>query len=91
MDGSSRFSPSYNVFAWVRDGIRVYDQSVVCRPSQAASCDQRITISLLDGAAYLGVLLVVTLLVSALRVPPPRRALSPSRACGKPSDNGDEK
>ena len=65
VDGSSRFSPSYNVFAWVRDGIRVYDQSVVCRPSQAASCDQRITISLLDGATYLGVLLVVTLLVSA--------------------------
>ena len=30
------------------------------------SCDQRITISLLDGATYLGVLLVVTLLVSAL-------------------------
>ena len=66
VDGSSRFSPSYNVFAWVRDGIRVYDQSVVCRPSQAASCDQRITISLLDGATYLGVLLVLTLLVSAV-------------------------
>ncbi len=66
VDGSSRFSPSYNVFAWIRDGIRVYDQSVVCRPSQAASCDQRITISLVDGASYLGVLLVVTLLVSAV-------------------------
>ena len=66
IDGSSRFSPTYNVFAWLRDGVRVYDQSVVCRPSQGPTCDQRITITLLDGASYLGVLLVVTLLVSAL-------------------------
>ena len=66
LDGSSRLSPTYNVFAWVRHGVRVYDQSVVCRPCQGPSCDQRLTISLLDGTIYLGVLLVVTLLVSAL-------------------------
>jgi hypothetical protein len=66
LDGSSRLSPTYNVFAWVRHGVRVYDQSVVCRPSQGPSCDQRLTISLLDGTLYLGVLLVVTMVVSAL-------------------------
>ncbi|CAN5405394.1 hypothetical protein BH10ACT10_BH10ACT10_20870 [soil metagenome] len=65
LDGSARLSPTYNVFAWLRDGVRVFDQSVVCRPSQA-SCDQRLPISLLDGATYLGVLLLVTLVVSAL-------------------------
>ena len=66
LDGSSRFSPTYNVFAWVRDGVRVYDQSVVCRPSQGPFCDQRLTITLVDGAVYLSVLLLVTLVVSAL-------------------------
>jgi ABC-2 type transport system permease protein len=66
LDGSSRFSPTYNVFAWLRDGVRVYDQSVACRPGQGPSCDQRLSIGLLDGATYLGVLLVVTLVVSAL-------------------------
>jgi ABC-2 type transport system permease protein len=66
LDGASRFSPTYNVFAWLRDGVRVYDQSVVCSPSQGPTCDQRISISLLDGASYLGVLLLLTLVVSAL-------------------------
>jgi hypothetical protein len=66
LDGSARFSPTYNVFAWLRDGVRVYDQSVVCSPAQGPTCDQRLTITLLDGATYLSVLLVVTLVVSAL-------------------------
>lgn len=66
LDGSARLSPTYNVFAWVRNGLRVYDPSVVCRPDQGSSCDQRLTITLLDGASYLGLLLLVTLLVSAV-------------------------
>ena len=66
VDGSSRYSPTYNVFAWLRDGVRVYDQSVVCRPGQGPSCDQRLAITLLDGASYLGVLLLLTLVVSVL-------------------------
>lgn len=66
VDGSARFSPTYNVFAWIRDGVRVYDQSLACTPSQGPTCDQRLTITLLDGATYLGVLLLVTLVVSAL-------------------------
>ena len=65
LDGSSRFSPTYNVFAWLRNGVRVYDQSVVCRPSQGSSCDQRLSIGLLHGASYLGLLLLLTLVVSA--------------------------
>jgi len=66
VDGSARFSPTYNLFAWVRDGVRVYDQSVVCSPSQGPTCDQRLSITLVDGATYLGVLLLVTLVLSAV-------------------------
>ena len=66
VEGSARFSLSNNVFAWIRDGVRVYDQSVVCAPSQPMTCDQRLTISLAHGATYLGVLLLLTLVVSAL-------------------------
>jgi hypothetical protein len=66
VDGSARFSPTYNLFAWVRDGVRVYDQSVVCSPSQGPTCDQRLSITLVEGATYLGVLLLVTLLLSAV-------------------------
>jgi ABC-2 type transport system permease protein len=64
-DHAARFSLTNNLFAWVRDGVRVFDQSVVCRPTDGL-CDQRITVSLLHGATYLGVLLVLTLAVSAL-------------------------
>lgn len=66
VDRASRFSPTNNVFAWIRDGIRVFDENIVCAPAQAASCDQRFTISLLDGATYLLVLLVLTLVVSVV-------------------------
>ena len=66
VDGSARFSPTYNVFAWIRDGVRVYDQSLACTPSPGPTCDQRLSITLVDGATYLGVLLLVTLVLSAL-------------------------
>jgi hypothetical protein len=65
VERSERFSLTNNVFAWVRDGVRVFDESIVCRPGQSG-CDQRFTISLLHGATYLGALLLVTLVVSAL-------------------------
>jgi len=65
IDHSARFSLTNNLFAWLRDGVRVFDESAVCLPSDGL-CDQRITISLLHGATYLGLLLVLTLLVSAL-------------------------
>ena len=77
VDGSARFSPTYNLFAWVRDGVRVYDQSVVCSPSQGPTCDQRLSITtgrrcdVPRGAAarHAGPV--------GGAVPPPRRALSP--------------
>ena len=65
VDRSGRWSPSNNVFAWIQDGIPVFDESVVCGPQQAL-CDQNYTVSLAHGAAYLGTLLLAALLVSAL-------------------------
>jgi ABC-2 type transport system permease protein len=65
VDRSGLWSLSNNVFAWIQDGVRVFDDSIVCSPGRAV-CSQHYTISLLHGAAYLGMLLVVTLAVSAL-------------------------
>jgi hypothetical protein len=63
VDRSGLWSPTNNLFAWIGDGVQVYDDSVVCRPDEV--CSQQFTVSLAHGAAYLGVLLLVTLLVSA--------------------------
>lgn len=65
VDRSSTWSLGNNVFAWLRDGVRVYDDSVVCRPTQP-DCVQQLTVSLAHGVVYLGVLLLVTLLASVL-------------------------
>jgi hypothetical protein len=65
IDRAARFSPTTNVMAWLRHGVRVYDDTIVCRPG-LGPCDQRYPVSLLHGATYLGLLLVLTLLVSAL-------------------------
>ena len=65
VDRSSTWSLGNNVFAWLRDGVRVYDDSVVCRPTQP-DCVQQLTVSLVHGVVYLGVLLLVTLLASVL-------------------------
>jgi ABC-2 type transport system permease protein len=65
VERSGRWSLTNNVFAWVRDGVRVYDQSLTCPPT-SATCDQLFRLSLTHGALYLGVLLLVTMLVSAL-------------------------
>ena len=63
VDRSQMWSPSNNVFAWLQNGIRVFDESVGCAPGQV--CTQQYTLSLLHGGAYLAVLLLVTLAVSA--------------------------
>jgi hypothetical protein len=63
VDRSQMWSPSNNVFAWLQDGTRVFDESVGCAPGQ--TCTQQYTLSLLHGGAYLAVLLLVTLAVSA--------------------------
>ena len=63
LDRSGTWSLTNNLFAWVRDGVQVYDPSVVCRPGGPA-CDQQYTVSLVHGAVYLGALLVVALAVS---------------------------
>lgn len=65
VDRSARWSPASNVFAWIRDGIKVYDETIVCPPGRGA-CEQTFTLTLVQGATYLGVLLVLTLLVSSL-------------------------
>ena len=86
VDGRARFSPTNNVFAWLRDGVRVYDQSVVCSPEPGPDVRPAALDHLVHGAAYLGVLLLVTLVAVGGAVPPPRRALSPPP--GVPPDWG---
>ena len=65
VDRSAMWSPSNNVFAWVQDGVRVFDKAVACAPGQTP-CTQQYAVSLLHGAGYLAALLIVTLVVSAL-------------------------
>jgi ABC-2 type transport system permease protein len=60
-----RFSPASNVFAWVRDGVRVFDPSVTCTPTQQV-CEQQFRLSLAHGATYLGILLVLAMGLSLL-------------------------
>jgi ABC-2 type transport system permease protein len=59
------WSPGNNVFAWVRNGLTVYDDSIACRPDQPV-CARTYVLSLTHASVYLGVLLVVTLLASAV-------------------------
>jgi ABC-2 type transport system permease protein len=65
VDRSARGSLATNVFAWLQDGVRVYDDSIACRPTQL-DCDMTFRVGLAHGATYLGVLLLVTMVVSAL-------------------------
>jgi ABC-2 type transport system permease protein len=65
LDRPGRWSLATNVSAWISDGARVFDDNVVCRPGQAV-CDQEYVVSLDHAAAYLGVLLALALVASAL-------------------------
>jgi ABC-2 type transport system permease protein len=62
---ASSWSLGNNVFAWLRDGVRVFDGSVVCGPSRP-DCVRQVTVGLPHAVVYLGVLLVVTMVLSLL-------------------------
>jgi ABC-2 type transport system permease protein len=51
-----------NVFAWLKDGTKVYDESLPCRPNGV--CDQSYLLTIGHGASYLGVLLAAVLVLS---------------------------
>jgi hypothetical protein len=65
IDRASRFSPSSNVFAWVRDGVQVFDPNVQCI-APTGGCDQTFVLTLGHGAVYLVVLLALVAAVSVL-------------------------
>lgn len=62
-DRVSRFSLAQNVLAWVGDGKRVVDRDVTCLPG-LAGCEKSYLLGMGHGAAYLGVLLGVTVVLS---------------------------
>lgn len=62
-DQVSRFSLAQNLLAWVGDGKRVFDNDVTCLPG-LGGCEKSYVLGLGHGATYLGVLLVVTALLS---------------------------
>lgn len=64
VEGAGRWSLANNVFAWLRDGHRYYDQSIVCPPG-GGFCRQQATLTLVEGAAYLGGLVLVVAALSA--------------------------
>ena len=63
VDRSPMWSLGTNVFAWLHDGVRVFDPAAGCGPGQPG-CSPQVAVSLVHGASYLGVLLGVVLLVS---------------------------
>ncbi|HSV38054.1 MAG TPA: hypothetical protein VLI04_04785 [Nocardioidaceae bacterium] len=65
IDQASRWSPANNVFAWLDNGIEIYDESIVCQPRDM-DCMQMFTLSLTHGAVYLAALLALVVVASAL-------------------------
>lgn len=65
VEGAGRWSLANNVFAWLRDGHRYFDESVVCPPGPGR-CDMTVRMTLADGATYLGVLLGIVVVLSVL-------------------------
>ncbi|QNN53213.1 hypothetical protein [Nocardioides mesophilus] len=63
IDRVSQWGLGNNVFAWLRDGTEIYDESIVCPPN-GNMCNQTYVLDLAQGATYLGVLLLVTLALS---------------------------
>jgi ABC-2 type transport system permease protein len=63
ISGVGRWSVGNNVLAWLYDSYEYYDQTLPCGPR---SCEQTVQLSLAQGAGYLGVMLAVVLLVSAV-------------------------
>ena len=64
MSGVGRWSVGNTVLAWLQDGYEYYDPSVSCGPG--VECSQSVRLSAEQGATYLGVVLVVALLASAV-------------------------
>lgn len=65
LERASRFGPANNVFAWVQDGTRVFDPDVGCR-TLPGPCESSYQLGLAHGAAYLGALLALAVVVSLL-------------------------
>ena len=63
VEGIGRWSLANNVLAWLRDGWRYYDQSIVCDPGRRF-CSQQAMLTLPEGATYLGILLLVVVVFS---------------------------
>jgi ABC-2 type transport system permease protein len=62
--GVGRWSVGNNVLAWLNDGYRYYDSSLPC--GQRGMCDQMATVTLAQGATYLGVMLALVVVASVL-------------------------
>lgn len=64
---ASQWSLATNVQAWIRNGVEVFDESI-CGPTRQG-CDPTYVLSGAHGAAYLGALLLVAVLLSLLTFP----------------------
>ena len=64
-DRVSQWSLANNIFAWLDNGTRLYDESIRCG-RRDLDCDGSYTLGLAHGATYLGVMLVVVLVASVL-------------------------
>lgn len=63
--GAGRWSVGNNVSAWLYNGYKYYDNTLPC-PRLSDGCDQSVHMSLAQGAGYLGVMLAVVMVASAL-------------------------
>lgn len=59
----SQWSLGSNVFAWLDNGVEVYDDTLPC-PDPSVECYQSYVLSLEHAAGYLGVMLLVAVVVS---------------------------
>lgn len=66
IERDGRFSLSNNVFAWVNNGIDVWDPDLPCDAGGGGMCEQTYRLTLENGATYLGVLLAAVLVLSVL-------------------------
>ena len=65
LEKASQWSLSNSVLAWVNDGLRVYDEDIVCAPGRGG-CDQSYVLGLAHGATYLAVLLGLAVAASVV-------------------------
>ena len=65
IEGVGRWSLANNVFGWLYDGHRYYDNSLPC-PPRGDMCNQSAMMTLGEGVTYLGVVLLVVLVLSVV-------------------------